>query len=140
MGEVTDLAREYLDCFNNRDFDRCRELVHAEYTYRGGDGVVQKGPEIAVDLMRMWAAAFPDGRIEVERLCQVGDDTVVIEFIGRGTHDGELMGIAATGKKVEVFVCDVLQLRDGKIWTEHEYIDVFTILSQLGVAPELATV
>ncbi len=42
------------------------------------------------------ATAFPDGKIEI-RSIHVSGETAVIEFVARGTHEGELMGIAPTG-------------------------------------------
>ena len=44
------------------------------------------------------------------------------------------MGIAPTGKTVAIPVCDVLEIRDGKIYSEREYMDMMTIMVQLGVA------
>jgi predicted ester cyclase len=55
------------------------------------------------------------------------------EFIGRGTHRGDLMGIAPTGRPIHIPVCEVLELRDGKIYREREYIDMAYLLTQLGV-------
>jgi hypothetical protein len=62
-------------------------------------------------------------------------DTVVVEFIGRGTHKGDLMGIAPTGRSMNIPVCDVMELRDGKIYREREYMDMATLMVQLGVMP-----
>ena len=140
MAVPMELAREYLECYNARDWERCRALIHPEFSYRGADGIVQRGPDVALQIMQMYANAFTDSEIVPERICPVGDDTAVIEFVGKGTHDGEFMGIKPTGRTVEVFVCTVLEFRDEKLWSEHEYIDGLAILSQLGVVPELATV
>ena len=43
----------------------------------------------------------------------------------------ELMGFAPTGRKVTVPICDVIEVRDGKVYAEREYFD----MQQLGVAP-----
>jgi steroid delta-isomerase-like uncharacterized protein len=80
----------------------------------------------------MFASAFPDGRINVVNIKEFGD-TVLVEFIARGTHRGDLMGIAPTGRSVTIPVCDVFELRDGKIYREREYMDMATMMTQLGV-------
>ncbi len=36
-----------------------------------------------------------------------------------------------TGRKVTVPICDVIEVRDGKVYAEREYFD----MQQLGVAP-----
>ena len=127
-----DVAKQYFEAWNSRSFDRMRDLMHPDCTYTGGDGREQKGPEASIAVSKMFAAAFPDGRIEIVNLKESGD-TVLVEFIGRGTHGGDFMGIAPTRRPVTVPVCDVLELRDGKIYREREYIDMANIITQLGV-------
>ena len=45
------------------------------------------------------------------------------------------MGVAPTGRKVTVPICDVIDVRDGKVFAEREYFD----MQQLGVAPAAAS-
>jgi predicted ester cyclase len=63
----------------------------------------------------------------------VTGDTVVTEFIARGTHRGELMGISPTNRKVAVPVCNITEFRDGKVYAEREYYDTIYMMQQLGV-------
>jgi predicted ester cyclase len=86
----------------------------------------------------MFATAFPDGKINVQQIHVCGT-TALVEFIGTGTHQGDLMGIAPTGKKISIPVCDILDIKDGKIVAEREYMDMAHIMQQLGVMPAPAT-
>ena len=139
MSDAASIAREYLEaCFNRRDFDRMRELFGSAYSYTGGDGQRQDGPEAGLAVAQMYANAFPDAKLEIQRI-HVSGDTAVVEFIARGTHQGELMGIAPTGRKVEMPVCTILETRDGKIGAEREYMDAAHMMQQLGVMPAAAT-
>ena len=138
MSDAASIAREYNDAWNRRDWARWRELLHPEYTYTGGDGQVQKGPEAGLAMGQMFANAFPDGMGDIQKITAAGD-TAIVEFIGRGTHKGDLMGIAPTGRQVTVPVCDILEIRDGKIYAEREYMDMLHMMQQLGVAPVPAT-
>jgi steroid delta-isomerase-like uncharacterized protein len=126
------IVKDYLEAWNNRDYERMRGLMHRDYTYAGGDGQEQKGPEAGLAVSQMFARAFPDGRIDVVSMKEAGD-TVLVEFIGRGTHRGDLMGIAPTGRPITIPVCEVFELRDGKIYREREYMDMVTIMVQVGV-------
>ena len=126
------IAKDYLEAWNQREFDRMRHLMHPDYTYTGGDGQELRGPEAGLAVSQMFASAFPDGRINVVNIKEFGD-TVLVEFIARGTHRGDLMGIAPTGRSVTIPVCDVFELRDGKIYREREYMDMATMMTQLGV-------
>lgn len=135
MADAVSVAREYMEAWNRRDFSRCRELYHPQYSYTGGDGQEQKGPDAGMEILHMFANAFPDGKLDIQRTHAVGPDMAVVEFIGRGTHNGDLMGIAPTGRKITMPVCDVIELRDGKIYAEREYMDMMHMMQQLGVAP-----
>ena len=86
----------------------------------------------------MFATAFPDGKIDVQSIHATGN-VAIVEFIGRGTHNGDLMGIAPTGRQISIPVCEVYELRDGKIYAERQYMDMMHMMQQLGVAPAPAT-
>jgi steroid delta-isomerase-like uncharacterized protein len=138
MSDAASIAREYNDAWNRRDWARYRELLHPEYTYTGGDGQAQKGQDAGLAVGQMFATAFPDGRIDVQSIHAAGN-IAIVEFIGRGTHKGDLMGIAPTGRQISIPVCEVYELRDGKIHSERQYMDMLHMMQQLGVAPAPAT-
>jgi len=138
MADAGSIARESFEVWNKRDFARLREMYHPDYTYTGGDGQVQKGPQAGLAVAEMFANALPDGRIEIVNIYTAGN-VAVTEFIGRGTHDGDLMGIAPTGRKLVQPVCNVMEMKDGKIYREREYMDVMHMMQQLGVVPAPAT-
>ena len=121
--------------WNARNYDTMKSLADPEYTFTGPDGVeLSGGPETAVNVGQMWANAFPDGKLEVKRVVTQGN-IAIAEMVGRGTHRGDFNGIAPTGKTVTVHICNVMELRNGKVFREREYLDVATILQQLGVMP-----
>ena len=135
----TDIVREYTECWNRRDWERARSLMHPQYTYTGADGQEQRGPDAGLAVGQMFASAFPDGHIDIRTLRNDGD-FVTVEFTGTGTHKGELMGVAPTNKKVSMSVCEVVELRDGKIYRVREYYDTMHVMTQLGVAQMPAAV
>ena len=138
MSDPATIARDFLESWNRRDFDHWRELFAPSYTYVGGDGVIQKGPEAGMAVGQMFATAFPDGKIEIKQI-HVAGDTAIVEFVGSGTHNGDLMGIAPTGRTMSVPVVTILEVRDGKIQAEREFMDFAHIMQQLGVVPAAAT-
>ena len=134
MSDPASIGRDFLESFNRRDFDHIRSLFHDQYSYTGGDGQRHDGPEAGMVNPQMYASAFPDVQIEI-RSIHVAGNTAAVEFTARGTHQGELMGIAPTGRKIEVTVCTILEIRDGKIEAEREYYDSAHMMQQLGVMP-----
>ena len=138
MGSPADIAREYLEAWNRRDWKAYSDALDDQYTYTGGDGQVQSGPEAGIAVGQMFANAFPDGRIDVRNIHTAGD-TVIVEFTGSGTHTGDLMGIAPTRRQINIPVCDVITTRGGKIVSEREYMDMAHMMRQLGVLPAAVT-
>lgn len=60
---------------------------------------------------------YPDYTIKIVRQYAV-DDYVISEFVMRGTHKGEFIGITPTNKVLEITGVDIDKVMDGKI-VEH---------------------
>jgi predicted ester cyclase len=63
-------------------------------------------------------------------------DKVVTRFTMRGTHQGEFMGIAPTGRRVEMTGIDIIRFSDGKMVEHWGNTDDLGMMQQLGVIPE----
>ncbi len=96
-----------------------------------------RGPEGIKEFISSYRAAFPDARITVEQQLAEGD-LVATRWSGRGTHEGELMGIQPTRKQVTVSGLTISRLADGKIVEEFSNWDNFGMMQQLDAIPELA--
>jgi steroid delta-isomerase-like uncharacterized protein len=136
---IEQLAREYFEAWNNRNFDRISALVADDAEIIDFDGTVSRGPSGARAQAEMYATAFPDGKLEIKQLVAAGE-TAVAEIVGRGTNDGPFGDAPATHKSAELPFCDVLTIRDGKIVRDRNYGDTATMLKQLGLMPEMAQV
>ena len=64
-------------------------------------------------------------------------DKVVSRWTARGTHRGELMGIAPTGKQVAVTGINIERFANGKLVEGWSNYDTLGMLQQLGVIPTL---
>jgi steroid delta-isomerase-like uncharacterized protein len=85
----------------------------------------------------MLRAAYPDLRMTVEDLIAEGDKVVArIRIIG--THQGEFMGVPATGKQINVPGIDIVEFRDGRATAHWGVTDGLTWMQQLGAIPEPA--
>jgi len=140
--ETERLVREQYDAYNARDWARSQANAHPDIvTVMIPTGQEFRGHEGQVAYLQGWATAFPDSTVEVTRVIAT-ESTAAVEFRGRGTHTGPLatpMGvIPPTGRRVDFPLCDVWEVRDGKVARTHNYFDVMTMLTQLGVAPPAA--
>ena len=78
--------------------------------------------------------AFADGWCKVDDAIAEGD-RVALRFGWGGTHRGEYLGIAPTGKQVTVSGVCIKRMAGGKVVEEWTYVDVMGMMQQLGVAP-----
>jgi steroid delta-isomerase-like uncharacterized protein len=98
-----------------------------------------RGPEGVKNFISTYRAAFPDARITVEQQLAEGD-LVATRWTGRGTHEGELMGITPTGKQVTVSGLTITRLEGDKIVEAFLNWDTFGMMQQLDAVPALAQV
>lgn len=96
-----------------------------------------RGPDGVKGFIATYREAFPDARITVEQQLAEGN-LVATRWSGRGTHEGELMGIEPTGKQVTVSGLTISRLEGGKIVEEFQNWDTFGMMKQLGATPALA--
>jgi predicted ester cyclase len=81
---------------------------------------------------------FSNARITVDDQIAEGDK-VATRWTGRGTHDGEIAGIAPTGKEVTVTGLTLSLLENGLVVEEWTTWDTLGMLVQLGAVPVPAT-
>lgn len=92
------------------------------------------GFEGYISVLEMMRGAMPDVSWKAEEII-AEDNKIMVRFLMTGTHTNPFMGIAATGKRVEVTAMNIYEFNDGKIVREHGLPDLFTMLMQLGVIP-----
>ncbi len=93
-----------------------------------------RGPEGVKEEASMYRNAFPDVRLMIEDQVAEGDK-VVSRWIGVGTHQGEMMGVAPTGNRVRVDGMTIDRFEDGMIVEEWEIFDAMGLMQQLGAIP-----
>jgi steroid delta-isomerase-like uncharacterized protein len=83
-----------------------------------------------------WRAAFPDFWVEINHLA-IYTQSAVCEYVLRGTHNGTLTlpsgSIPATGRPLNLVVCETFQVENGRLAQANTYYDQTTLLQQLGI-------
>ena len=80
--------------------------------------------------------AFPDFTPEIH--WQRADGDVVTTFkTYRGTHQGEFLGVLATGKKISFETVDAMRVANGRIIEHWGVANLYSAMQQLGVIPPL---
>jgi steroid delta-isomerase-like uncharacterized protein len=78
----------------------------------------------------MFRDAFPDVTVAIDELVADGDRVAVATTFA-GTHSGELMGIAPTGRRVSVTGIDIVRVVGGRIAEHRGLTDIVGLMRQL---------
>lgn len=101
-------------------------IVH----YPEGDRTIEED----IGFNAMMACAFPDMKATVDDMIGEGDK-VAVRFTVHGTHEGSVMGIPATGKKVAMKGVSIKRLSNRKVVEEWWLGDMLGLMQQLGMIP-----
>ena len=92
------------------------------------------GPEGYRMFFGQMRTAFPDLQVAPEALV-ADEDSIAFAYTITGTHNGPLMGIPPTGKKVKIRGMQFSKFKDGKMVERWGSSDELGLLTQLGVGP-----
>jgi steroid delta-isomerase-like uncharacterized protein len=127
--------RAFEDHFNTGNLDLGEEIFTPDYVNHDPSlPDFGSGPEAANQAVRLYRDAFPDARITVEDQVAEGDE-VATRWSARGTHEGELMGVAPTGNRVEITGITISRIEGGKIAEDWINYDALGMLQQVGAIP-----
>jgi steroid delta-isomerase-like uncharacterized protein len=88
----------------------------------------------ARQLYKILRTAFPDFHADIHWQLADGDRVTTYKTY-HGTHRGEFLGVAPTGRQIQFETVDVMRVRNGKI-TEHWGVaNLFSLMQQLGAWP-----
>ena len=111
------------------------DLVADDFVeHQGGPGLPPT-KEGTLEFFRLLLAAFPDMQMDVEDVIASGDKAVA-RVTATATHQGEFMGVAATGSRVGVQLIDIMRFDDTGLVCEHWGVaDLLSLLQQIGAVP-----
>lgn len=123
----------YDEVFRRRHVDAIDELLtddFVEHTPAPGQATDRQG---AKEFIGQMLQAFPDIDFAIENQIAEGDTVAAVGTM-TGTHQGEFLGVPATGRKVSVQVMDTGRVRSGRFYDHWGLVDVPGLMAQLGVA------
>ena len=126
--------RAWDEMFNQKNTAVLDELFSPDYVYHGPQNQELRGTEGLKKILSQFLEAFPDLHLEIKDLVAEGDK-VASRVTMTGTHQGELHGIAPTGKEVNTTIILITRFADGKVAEDWESRDDLGLLQQLGVIP-----
>ncbi len=123
------------EIWNEGKMDLADEIIGQDYADSVvGDGS-PVGPEGFKQAVNGIRSDFPDFDITIDDMISE-EDKVAVRWTFRGTHKGELMGIAPTNKQVEFDGVYMYRFTDGKLVERSGKRDMFSLMKRLGVIPK----
>ena len=126
------LMRRLIDgVWNEANVELADEIFHPKAVSPSAPQL-PPGPEGVKAIVTTFRSAFPDFHITIEDLV-AEENSVAARLSETGTHKGEFMGIAPTGRQVQFEEIGILRVGGGKVVESWYETDMLGLMQQLGV-------
>jgi len=134
--ETRKVVNGMVDALNDHMIDGIGTFFHENFHWFGnaGCGVKQNLKAFQDGWQRPFQAAFSD-KVCIDEARLTEGQWMAAFGRQEATHSGEFMGIAPTGKRVEIRYMDFWKVVDGKIQDIWVMVDFPDVMRQLGVDP-----
>jgi predicted ester cyclase len=126
------IIKRTVDLINQQKLSQLAELTHPNFKRHDLAGALPEvsGADGPVDLVQLVLRGIPDIHYRIERIV-AKDDRVVVHLRGTGTHRGEFLGLAGTGKRIEWNGINIYRFEDGKVIETWQLLDVWGLMRQM---------
>ena len=129
MSANANLARRWFaEVWNERRVETIDELLTAESVCHSGSGLLRGAEDFRAQIYEPFVAAFPDLQVQVEGTVEEGDQ-VVVRWTATGTHTGDGLGFAPSGRTISIRGLTWIRVAGGKMlegwdcWNVREMIE-----------------
>ncbi len=134
------IIRRFIEeLWNNRNLDIADEIFAADcitHQLRSGAELdaAPRSPDIVKRHVTEWLVGFWDLRFTIEQMIAEADQ-VVARMVIQGTHTGAWLGVAPTGKQVNIRMMTTHRIANGKIAEDWVLVESLGFFQQLGLIP-----
>ena len=134
MSKEANLAAltKFAEAVNTGNFDLFKDVVAADNVDHDPATDQVPGPEGYRMFFSQMRQAFPDLNVALEAAVS-DEDAIAFAYTLSGTHNGPLMGIPPTGKKIKIRGMQFTKFKDGKMVERWGSSDELGMLKQLGI-------
>ena len=126
----------YKSVWNQVFLDRDINLINTDSFDEQATVVTATGNVTGIDAFKgyynNYLTGFSDAEFTFINIFGQGDN-IVKHWNFKGTHDGEMFGIPASGNKLDISGTTIVKMKDGKILQEQDFFDTKSFESQLGL-------
>jgi steroid delta-isomerase-like uncharacterized protein len=138
LGELKELVVKWVDVVNSGTVEGIESVWAQDCVVRPGGGLPEvHGVTNLAGLLTAYRDALADMQITTESLVAEGD-LVAARFTTRGRHDGEFLGIPATGVAIEIGGFGLFRIANGLIVEEWLLDDLAAFMNQVNPLPTSA--
>jgi steroid delta-isomerase-like uncharacterized protein len=135
LDESKTLSRRFIEGYVRGDTHIVDELLAPDFVFHDPSSATGEVPAEDMKASIEWIhGAFPDARVTIEDQVAEGDK-VVSRYTVSGTHQGEIMGAAPTGKLVTHTGHQTDRFEGGKIVESWTNWDALGLLQEIGAIP-----
>lgn len=128
------LARQFYDVLNTGDEALLDQILVPDWAERPLAPGQAPGRDGYKPILAYFRTAFPDVHFVLEDVIPAGDKVTVRTSV-TGTHQGEFLGVAPTGRPVTFSTIDIHRIADGQIVESWHIEDFFSLYLQLTAPP-----
>jgi steroid delta-isomerase-like uncharacterized protein len=138
--ENATLAHRYFTEVLAGQVDAADEIVAEDVAFIGPAywGEIIQGREGFKGFIRYLRTAFPDLSFRIEEEIACGP-RIITRFRMTGTHQGQWLEFAPTGRPIDLPGADIFRVEGGHIAEIRVFYDTLGLLQQLGAVPSPAT-
>lgn len=129
------LCRDYFQAFLSRDTAWMDRHIAPDFVrHDPGLPFEVRGPQGVAELHDALMPAFPDMELPLLDFVAEGEK-VLVRLKVQATHTGPFGELPPTGKRIDVAVLDLFQIREGVLVEHWAQLDNLGMLKQLGALP-----
>lgn len=130
-----DLARAYFTAFLDRDAAWWQRHIAPDFVrHDPGLNFTVRGPEGVARLGEVLHGGVTEMTLPIDEVVAEGD-RVLVRLRFRGRHTGDLMGLPASGRSIDIAVMDLFRIVDGRLVEHWALLDNLGMLKQVGALP-----
>ena len=125
--------RRSIQAVNDRDLSIASQLIapgFVRHDLSGAFGEI-KGLKEVTNYIQLVLKALPDAQVKVKDIFAT-EERAALRITVSGTHQGEFLGTASTGKKVELNQINLYRFEEGRIAETWQLMDVAGFMRQIG--------
>jgi predicted ester cyclase len=128
------VRRLHAALLDSRDPDVADDFFAPDFVSHNNPPGFPAGVDGVKRFFTMFRDAFPDVAVEIDEIVVEGD-RVAVATTFTGTHEGELMGMAPTRRRVSVTGIDIVRVSGGRIVEHRGLTDIVGLMRQLTAEP-----